>query len=99
MSAETEWPFTDPENTAVISTVGVINRHEAVCLVCHDEDGSWQFLDGEPFTVAEAMVVSLKEVVTFDHSLLELADLPSGWQAARESALSTWQRYQQTFDE
>jgi hypothetical protein len=67
--------------------------------VCHDEDGSWQFLDDRPFTVADAMVVLLKEVVTSGHSLLELADLPTGWQAARESALSMWQRYQQTFDE
>jgi hypothetical protein len=99
MSAEAKWPFTDPENTAVISTVGVIKRREPVCLVCHDEDGSWQFLDGGPFIVADAMVVSLSEVVTSDHSLLELADLPLGWQAARKSAHSMWQRSLQTVDE
>jgi hypothetical protein len=96
---QAEWPFKDPENTAVFSTVGVIKRHEPVCLVCHNEDGSWQFLDGGPVTVADAMVVSLKEVVTTDHSLLELSDLPLGWKAARDNAHSMWQRSDQTVDE
>ena len=99
MSAQTEWPFKDPENTAVISTIGIINRHEPVCLVCHGDDGSWQFLSGGPVTMADAIVVSLKEVVAFDHSLLELADLPLGWKAVRESAHSMWQRSRQAVDE
>ena len=34
MPAQSEWPFLDPENTAVFSTVGVVKRHEPVCLVC-----------------------------------------------------------------
>lgn len=49
--------------------------------------------------MADAMVVSLKEVVAFDHSLFELADLPLGWKAVRESAHSMWQRSRQAVDE
>src|SRR5262249_20825979 len=96
MSPRTEWPFQDPENTAVFTTVGVIKQHQPVCLVCHDEDGSWQFLGGGRVTMAEAMLVSLKEAVATDQSLLELADLPLGWQATRENAKSPWWRSQKS---
>ena len=95
MSAQTEWPFEDPENTAVFSTVGVIIRREPVCRVCHDDDGAWQFLAGGPVTMADAMIVLLRNVVSRDRSLLELADLPLGWVATRENAQSPWRRSQQ----
>ena len=99
MSAETEWPFEDAKNTAVITTTGVSYRHEAVCLVSHDDDdGGWQFLTGSPVTMADAMVVSLVEVISRDRSLLELADLPLGWQATRENPQSPWRRSQKTSD-
>jgi hypothetical protein len=99
MSAQAEWPFKDPKNTAVFSTVSVIARHEPVCRVCHDsDDGAWQFLPGGSVTMADAMVVSLSEVVSRDRTLLELADLPLGWVATRENAQSPWRRSQKTSD-
>jgi hypothetical protein len=96
MSAQKDWPFQDPENTAVFSTVGVIKRHEPVCRVCHDDDGAWQFLTGGTVTMADAMLVALKEIIATDPSLLELADLPLGWIAARENPQSPWQRSPRT---
>jgi len=45
MSAQTEWPFKDPKNTAVFTTVGVIDRDEPIRRVRDDDDdGAWQFL-------------------------------------------------------
>jgi len=86
MSAQTEWPFKDPKNTVTFTTVGVI------------DDGAWQFLTGAPVTMAEAMIVTLSHVVGTDQSLLELADLPLGWVATRETAQSPWQRSQKISD-
>jgi hypothetical protein len=98
MSSQAEWPFENPENTAVFSTVGVMRHHEPICRVCHDNDGTWQFLSGAPVTMADAMIVSLKEAVATDRSLLQLADLPLGWIAIRENPQSPWQRAQHTGD-
>jgi hypothetical protein len=98
MPAQSEWPFQDPENTAVFSTVGVVKRHEPVCLVCHDDDGAWQFLGGGHVTMADAMIVLLKNAVETDESLLELADLPLGWKATRENAQAPWRRSRKTSD-
>jgi hypothetical protein len=67
-------------------------HHQTVCRVCHDNDGTWQLLSGGPVTMADAMIVSLKEAVATDRSLLELADLPLGWIAIRENPQSPWQR-------
>src|SRR5262249_23497297 len=96
MSAQTEWPFKDPKNTATFTTVGVIKKHEPICWVCHDDDDAWQFLPGGRVTMANAMLVALSEVVARDQTLLGLADLPLGWVATRESAQSPWQRSQKT---
>jgi len=98
MSSQTEWPFQDAPNTAVFTTVGVMKQRQPICLVCHDEDGSWQFLGGGPVTMADALVVLLKNAVATDESLLELADLPLGWQATRENAQSPWRRSRKTTD-
>jgi hypothetical protein len=95
MSAQTEWPFKDPKNVAVVTTVGVMDRPEPVCLVSHDDDG-WQFTTGRAVTYADPMVVALNTVVATDTTLLELADLPPGWMATRENAQSPWQRSPRT---
>jgi hypothetical protein len=90
---ENNWPFADPEDTAVI-TLGRILRGEApLLLVTHDEDdGSWQFLDGEHVFEEDAAVVGLVEMVRFDPSVLELADLPLGAYARRADLSQPWVR-------
>ncbi|WP_179232776.1 hypothetical protein [Paenibacillus rigui] len=42
------WPFEDPENVAVITTQIIMTKERPVLFVSHDEeDGMWQFLEGE----------------------------------------------------
>jgi hypothetical protein len=77
MAADTEWPFTDPTNLAVFTTVAVINRTQQICLVSHDLDGTWQFLPRGGVSMRDARLISLKEAVDADQSLLVLADLPA----------------------
>lgn len=89
------WPFPDPPNVASITVRDIVNGTKPILLVCHDsEDGSWQFLTGGQVETADAMVVALKEIVDLDPTLLDLADLPLGWQASRESQQSAWTRSQ-----
>lgn len=47
----------------------------------HDEeDHGWQFLDGKPADLANAALVALEDIVEIDRSVLEVADIPPGWQ-------------------
>ena len=66
---------------------------EPILHVFHDlEDGSWQFLGFGDADEDDAAVVALDEIVKFDESVLELADLPLGWHAWRNSVNDPWQR-------
>jgi hypothetical protein len=91
----TEWKFQDPPNVAVITTTKVLNGEDWVAFVSHDgEDGGWQFHNNEPGPLHEsdAKVVSLQNMVRLDPSIVELADLPLGWHAQRDSRNSPWKR-------
>jgi hypothetical protein len=88
-----EWPFENPRNTAAITTRQVLAGAAPVLHVTHDsDDGSWQFLCGTTDDPADARVVGLGRMCDRDASLLELADLPEGWQAWRERAGAPWRR-------
>jgi hypothetical protein len=87
-----DWPFEDPPNMAVITTVKVLEGYP-VLLVTHDEDdGGWQFLCGTTNDSDDGRVVGLREMVRKDVSLKELADLPLGWRAWRSSTADPWRR-------
>jgi len=87
-----DWPFTETENVAVITTSRVVQEGRAILLVIHDEDGEWQFLDGGEVRAEDGMVVSLGNIVRRDNSLTSLANLRVGWQAWRENIHSSWNR-------
>jgi len=64
-----------------------------ILLVVHDaEDHGWQFLGLDGADGEDAAVVALKEIVRLDSSVLEVANLPPGSSAWRESKSSPWQR-------
>ena len=89
----TDWAFEDSPNTATITTVKVLERRAPILLVTHDEDdGGWQFLCGTTNDDADARIVGLGTIVKWDASVNELADLPLGWRAWRESIDAPWQR-------
>jgi hypothetical protein len=89
----TDWPFDDPEDTEVFCLTRILRGTCPLLLVTHEEDdGSWQFLDGEHVFEKDAAIVCLGEMVQFDPSLRELAGLPLGWYAWRAGPDQTWQR-------
>ena len=93
MKMSEPWPFDQPPNCAVVTTSGVMKDGAPITRVFHDEDDDgWQFLHEGEFSMKEAMLVSLKNVVAHDESVLQLADLPPGWCATRKSKNAKWFR-------
>ncbi len=71
----------------------VLEGEEPILLVSHDEDDhGWQFIGSTDANVADGRVVCLEEMARLDGSVLEVADLPPGWQALREGPGAAWQR-------
>ena len=92
MSASS-WPFDQPRNCAVLVTREVLDREERILLVTYDsDDHGWQFIGSSDGTVENGRIIALDEAVELDASLLQLADLPFGWRAFRDSATSPWKR-------
>jgi predicted adenylyl cyclase CyaB len=87
------WRFADPQDTVVVTLERILRGDSSLLLVTHDaDDGYWQFLDGEHVFEEDGATVYLGEMVQFDPSLLELADLPLGWYAWRDAPECPWQR-------
>jgi len=88
----TEWPFNDPPNVAAISTRPVVENGHPVLLVTHDDDGDWQILCGTTNETADGRVVCLGCAFELDRSIGQLAGLPRGWRAWRDSPADPWHR-------
>ena len=85
------WPFADPKNVAVFTTEQIISRSRPILRVSHDEeDGAWQFHDGDDVRESDARIVSLECITQLDDSVMELADLPLGWIATRSEPKTPW---------
>ena len=87
------WPFDQPRNCAVFVTREVMDREEPILLVTHDvDDHGWQFIGPPDGTAANARIIALSEAVQLDPSILQVADLPVGWRAWRDSPEDAWIR-------
>jgi len=88
-----QWKFPDPPNVAVITSRGVVFGGDWIAHVSHDvSDGGWQFHSTKPLNENDAAIIGLQEIAELDPSIAELADLPLGWRAWRDSQTSPWQR-------
>jgi hypothetical protein len=82
----TKWPFADARKTQFL-------QRGPILLVMHDQDdGACQFHTGKTVPASDAKVVALDEIIFRDPSIVELADLPRGWSAIRDSITSHWKR-------
>jgi hypothetical protein len=93
MIMKTIWPFADARKTAVFTSRDIIEDGKPILHVTHDQDdGAWQFHTGETVPASKAKLVSLDEIIFHDPSVVELADMPLGWSAIRDSITSPWRR-------
>src|SRR5262245_9288297 len=94
-----DWPFDQPRNCATLTMRQVLDGSEPILLVSHDaDDHVWQFIWHSDAAVEDGRVVCLEELVHLDPTVLEVADLPLGWQAVRERIGGTWTRQQRAAD-
>lgn len=61
-----------------------------ILYVLHDDEGTWQMLDNQPVTEADACLVALEEAIEKDPTLMQVATLPQGWYAIRETVGGPW---------
>ena len=93
MASTDPWPFDQPRNCASFVTREVMDREEPILLVTHDsDDHGWQFIGSSDGTPENARIILLSEAVGLDPSVLQLADLPVGWHASRDSPDDPWIR-------
>jgi hypothetical protein len=94
-----DWKFPDPPHTGAYLSNAVHQGKEPITYVSHDaDDGAWQFL-GDSMSESGAALVCLHHPLDDDPSLAELADLPLGWCAERETPSAPWNRYEHQIDE
>ena len=86
------WLFDQPPDTATLVLKSIVYEAHPILFVAHDDDDhGWQFLDGlNP--PSEFVHVCMSHPVTSDPSVVELADLPPGWCAWRDSLDAPWSR-------
>jgi hypothetical protein len=84
------WPFSYPQDHRVFTTRFVLEEGLPILLVSHDPDGEWEFLCTTTDNPKDAREVSLAFIVDVDGRLAEVADLPVGWRAFRDSPESPW---------
>ena len=95
----TDWPYEEPRNCATFTIRQILDGSEPILLVVHDEDDNcWKFIGTTDASVAESKVVCLEEIVRLDPTVLEVADLPPGWQAVRDEVGGEWTRRQHPED-
>lgn len=85
--------FKENLDTAVFTTKYVLEKKSPIIHVYHyDEDGAWQFSGSEEVEEdKDFRVVSLEEIIRLDNSVLEVSDLPLGYEAHRKNKGSLWE--------
>ncbi|MFG0283894.1 MAG: hypothetical protein ACF8R7_05685 [Phycisphaerales bacterium JB039] len=84
------WPFASAQSDSVIALKRIMQQGAPVLCALRDEEGDWQFLDGDECTEDDAAIVTLGDIVAHDPTLRELAALPPGFAAVRETADGPW---------
>ncbi len=88
-----DWPFDQGPSCAAITVRQIIDGSQPILHVTHDsEDHGWQFLGAGGACAEDAAIVAMSEIVNIDPSVLDVADMPPGWQAWRPSVDEDWVR-------
>lgn len=93
------WLFDQAPNVAAVTSTHITKDGCPILLVTHyEDDHSWGFQSGKPVSMADAQVVGMSEIVRLDSTLFEIADLPPGWSAERDTVGGEWRRYKDNWE-
>lgn len=83
--------FSDNLNTAVFTSKYVLGNNSPILYIYHyEDDGAWAFLGIETLNEEDYRIISLDEAINIDPSILEIASMPLGYYAKRESRAGKW---------
>ncbi|CAI3932401.1 MULTISPECIES: hypothetical protein [Alteromonas] len=86
-----KWNFDQGKNVAALITKQVLKDGFPILQVIHySDDHSWAFMCGTTSEPSDTMVVSMEQAVALDGSLHEIAQLPAGCIASRNSLTDDW---------
>ena len=88
---EADWPFDEPIDRLVFSTVNVFEDGFPLLTIAHDHDGDWQFLCGMTDDPGDMFVVCFGCMFELQPMIAQFSDLPKGWLAWRDSENDPWQ--------
>ena len=86
------WPFDQAPNVAAVTTVGVLRGLPILVVQHYSDDHSWAFLCGTTGKEEDGRVIGMGKALELDPALRDVADLPPGWVARRESVDGEWVR-------
>ena len=89
----TQKKFKEADNTAVFTTKFVVIDNKDITQVHHDkDDGAWQFFSDDKFDDFRkvAKLVALGLIIKIDSTILELAEMPTGYVAHRKHKGDKW---------
>lgn len=85
------WNFDQDKNVAALITTQVVEQGLPILQVIHySDDHSWAFMCGTTSNPSDTLVVSMEQAVSFDVSLYEIAAMPPGCIASRNSVEEDW---------
>lgn len=85
------WSFDQDKNVAALITKQVVEQGLPILQVIHySDDHSWAFMCGTTSNASDTLVVSMEQAVSFDASLYEIATMPPGCIASRNSVEEVW---------
>ncbi len=88
---ESAWLFDQAQNVAALTTRQVLEENAPILTIIHyEDDHSWAFLCGTTDDDTDGRVISMKQVVEIDSSVLAASGLPIGWSANRSSVEEDW---------
>jgi hypothetical protein len=89
-----DWPFDQGPRVAAITTRQVLDEGLPILRVTHySDDEDWAFVCGTTDATEDGRVIAMEEALEIDPTLREIADLPPGWTAWRDSVGAVWHRY------
>lgn len=95
--------FEDPPETVAVTTTYVTENKYPAVYVSHeiDDDGEiiWQFhCTVVPFSMDDALLVRLDTIIGIDSTLKEIAHLPIGYAAKRDTVGGKWEIFKEIDD-
>ncbi|EGR0804840.1 hypothetical protein ACA877_004673 [Vibrio alginolyticus] len=85
------WNFDQDKNVAALITKQVVEQGLPILQVIHySDEHSWAFMCGTTSNPSDTLVVSMEQAVSFDVSLYEIATMPPGCIASRNSVEEGW---------